>query len=196
MPKLVCHAESVEPKSVDLRLGVTRIGRGGDNDWIIPDSSISGHHCEFVWIDNVIRIRDLDSTNGTFVDGQSVGESVVQSSSRIQLGDICFSLANDETVVSIPTRAAETRPESVALPDGKLSCRAHQDEAAVWECTKCEALLCWACVRRLRVAGRQPLTFCGLCDARCRPASQSAKKQSAWKRWFSGLARHLNRRSD
>lgn len=68
--------------------------------------------------------------------------------------------------------------DAQTLHDGTVSRKNHPETAAVWECTQCQSMLCWSCVRRLRVVRRRPITFCAGCDARCRPAAQSMKPRS------------------
>ena len=47
---------------------VTRLGRGSDTDIRIEDPGASRHHCEIV-LGHRVTVRDLSSTNGTFVNG-------------------------------------------------------------------------------------------------------------------------------
>jgi hypothetical protein len=64
---------------------VTRLGRGSDSDIRIDDPGASRTHCELVLGDPVI-LRDLDSTNGTLVDGVSITEVEVPDGTEIQVG--------------------------------------------------------------------------------------------------------------
>src|SRR5574337_585809 len=47
-----------------------RLGRGLDNHFQIEHPSVSAAHCELVLGNDGVRVRDCDSTNGTFVDGK------------------------------------------------------------------------------------------------------------------------------
>ena len=61
-----------------LRDDVTRIGRSGENDVIITDAAIvSGHHVEIRKQGNTYRLSDLNSTNGTYLNGQRISEEVL-----------------------------------------------------------------------------------------------------------------------
>lgn len=64
-----------------------RIGRAADNDIVISDSRISGHHLK-VRMDSANRIfvEDLNSTNGLYVNGERVRERQVSFSDRVSLG--------------------------------------------------------------------------------------------------------------
>lgn len=65
--------------------GTTRLGRGADADIRIDDPGVSRHHCDIV-IGNDAVLRDLGSTNGTYVDGVQVSEKVLRDGSVIRLG--------------------------------------------------------------------------------------------------------------
>jgi len=62
------------------------IGSGSHNDLIIEDSTVSKRHCEIVVEPSGYLIRDLDSTNGTFVQGVRVSSAHLAPGSEIQLG--------------------------------------------------------------------------------------------------------------
>ncbi len=64
------------------------VGRADDNAATMPDDSfISTHHATFQNREGVLWIIDLNSTNGTFVNGQKVtGEKKLRSGDRVQLG--------------------------------------------------------------------------------------------------------------
>ncbi len=73
----------------ELRTPVTSIGRAPENDIVIsgPDAMVvSGRHAELRLEDGRWRIRDLESTNGTFVNGERVTEAAIDAPSVLQLG--------------------------------------------------------------------------------------------------------------
>lgn len=73
----------------ELRAEVTRIGRGPRNDLVIqgPDvASVSLEHLEIRREDAGFRIHDLDSTNGTYLNGESVTDAQLQAPASIRLG--------------------------------------------------------------------------------------------------------------
>lgn len=63
----------------------TRIGRGTDVDIRIDDSSVSRHHAEIV-LSNPMVLRDLDSTNGTWIDKKRITEVALEDDTRITIG--------------------------------------------------------------------------------------------------------------
>jgi pSer/pThr/pTyr-binding forkhead associated (FHA) protein len=64
-----------------------RIGRGSDNDVVIADSTLSRHHAEIVYETGDYCLRDLDSMNGTFVNGRLVsGDCILGDGDIIAFG--------------------------------------------------------------------------------------------------------------
>jgi len=75
----------VDDISHPLIRAVTRLGRGSDVDIRVDDPGVSRHHAEILLGREVI-LRDLNSTNGTYVDGVQVGEVVLTDGNVVQLG--------------------------------------------------------------------------------------------------------------
>lgn len=69
------------------------LGRGEDNDVVIPHASVSRAHARLTRRNGAFELRDLNSTNGSFVNGQQVRGSVaVANGSEVRFGDISFIL--------------------------------------------------------------------------------------------------------
>ena len=69
MAKLVVLSAGLNGRSHELNVDKTTIGRVDDNTFQVADPSISSHHCEVLLRGNDVVIRDLNSTNGTFING-------------------------------------------------------------------------------------------------------------------------------
>ena len=69
-----------------LRHGDFCIGRAPDNDLRIENPTISGQHARIYTYLTVSYIEDLDSTNGTFVDGKRIHKHVLKPGNVIRLG--------------------------------------------------------------------------------------------------------------
>jgi hypothetical protein len=63
------------------------IGRGPDNDLVLPDGRVSRHHARVTGRRGTLVYTDLGSTNGSRVNGAPVGELVLGAGDRIELGD-------------------------------------------------------------------------------------------------------------
>jgi pSer/pThr/pTyr-binding forkhead associated (FHA) protein len=69
------------------------IGRAGDSDLIVDDEYASTHHAKLVFINGEWLIQDLDSTNGTFLDGQKVSTpQTVAMNAQVRIGQTTFEL--------------------------------------------------------------------------------------------------------
>ena len=69
------------------------IGRAGDSDLIVDDEYASTHHAKLVFINGEWLIQDLDSTNGTFLDGQKVSTpQPVAMNAQVRIGQTTFEL--------------------------------------------------------------------------------------------------------
>lgn len=68
----------------------TTVGRDSSSDIQINDSSLSRQHFELVWDGKRAGIRDLGSTNGTFVGGVRISEQPLASDSTIKAGHKLF----------------------------------------------------------------------------------------------------------
>lgn len=72
----------------ELDKNTITIGRGSKNDIIIDDNDVSRNHCQLVRLADDFEIHDLESTNGTFINGQRVnGNRLLKSGNLIELGD-------------------------------------------------------------------------------------------------------------
>ena len=70
----------------DIESTVIRIGARRGNDVQISDAKVSGLHCEIRLDERGYRLRDLDSTNGTFVQGLRINDVYVQPGTQIAVG--------------------------------------------------------------------------------------------------------------
>src|SRR3982074_1640440 len=61
--------------ALEPSMGVVRVGRATDNEIAIDNQRVSRYHAQVRWVESSWLIYDLDSTNGTFVDGQRVAPS-------------------------------------------------------------------------------------------------------------------------
>jgi hypothetical protein len=69
------------------------LGRGEDNDVVIPHPSVSRAHARLMRRDGVYELTDLNSTNGTYINGQPIhGAARVSNGSQLRFGDVNFVL--------------------------------------------------------------------------------------------------------
>ncbi len=69
--------------------GVRTIGRAAGADFIVDAALVSRVHCRVTALpDGGLELRDLDSTNGTFVNGERIETARLASGDRIQVGRV------------------------------------------------------------------------------------------------------------
>jgi predicted component of type VI protein secretion system len=86
MAKLILSMETTMLKEIPLSKERTTIGRKPHNDIQIDNLAISGEHAVVITILNDSFLEDLGSTNGTFVNGQSVKKHFLKNGDTIELG--------------------------------------------------------------------------------------------------------------
>ena len=74
---------------IELRGRVT-VGKSSDNNVVIDDPSVSGHHCEFQGSSMGFKLADLGSTNGTFVNDKRVTSHDLVDNDNVKLGKVRF----------------------------------------------------------------------------------------------------------
>lgn len=86
MPKVIISMEGVVIKEVQLSKERTSLGRRPYNDVVIDNLAISGEHAVLQLAGQEVSIEDLNSTNGTYVNGKSVKKQLLQHSDVIEIG--------------------------------------------------------------------------------------------------------------
>lgn len=82
-----------------LKNGTNSIGRSRDNDIVILDQSLSRQHAKIEVQPDRIEIFDLQSRNGTFVNGEKIEDAVLKNGDTIQWGDVLCTFAGDSSIV-------------------------------------------------------------------------------------------------
>ena len=88
MAKLVLLSAGMTGRTHELKAEKTTIGRVEDNMFQIAEPSVSSHHCEIQLKGNDVIVHDLNSTNGTFVNGDKVTDSPLKPGQILRLGQI------------------------------------------------------------------------------------------------------------
>ncbi|MBI2768651.1 MAG: FHA domain-containing protein [Burkholderiales bacterium] len=88
MPQLIASVEGVEIKHVYLTRDRTTLGRKPDNDIVLDNLVVSGHHCVFELHGLAdVFLEDLGSTNGTFVNNKRVKRHQLQDGEVVAIGN-------------------------------------------------------------------------------------------------------------
>ncbi|MBW8017628.1 MAG: FHA domain-containing protein [Planctomycetes bacterium] len=119
-------------KAFSLPSTVTIVGRRQDCDLCVPLMVISRRHCALNMDDGVLSIRDLGSSNGTFVNGERIEEVDLVPGDRVAIGPLNFvvqidgvpaEIVGDESVAARPEGRAKVNTEGgdlIAAPDSPV----------------------------------------------------------------------------
>jgi pSer/pThr/pTyr-binding forkhead associated (FHA) protein len=113
MAKLVVLSAGLNGRTHELNVDKTTIGRVEDNTFQIADPSVSSHHCEVLLRGSDVVVNDLNSTNGSFINGEKfMGESVLKPGQTLRLGQIELQLLTE----GMPMPSAAAKPAAPAAP--------------------------------------------------------------------------------
>ncbi len=132
MPALRVYNRNEIPNDVELGERTT-LGRSlADSDIQVKDAESSRVHAEVVLRDGTYYARDLDSSNGTRVNGETITEAALHHGDRIEIGTTAIEFIDEETAVLGPTPVAleptpEPEPDRLVLPGYTLTERLGAD---------------------------------------------------------------------
>ena len=120
MAKLVILNQGMTGRSHELTVDRTTIGRVDDNTFHIQDASVSSHHCEVHLRGADILIRDLNSTNGTFINNDKISEAILKPGQTLRLGQVELKLDTGEGIgapaAAAPSAGAPPPPATPPKP--------------------------------------------------------------------------------
>ena len=116
--KLVMYKRDGRRKDFRIHKPKTVLGRAEDCDLRIPLLSVSRKHCELILGDDELRVRDLASSNGTFVNSRRITETTLKPGDRLVIGPVIFTVQIDGVPEQItPVRSkAERAGQTEAAP--------------------------------------------------------------------------------
>jgi len=112
MSKLVILNQGMTGRTFELNIERTTVGRVEDNTFQIADGSVSSHHAEIILRGSEILIRDLNSTNGTFINNEKITETVLKPGQTLRFGQVELRIDDGSPVTAPPPPA----PAPVAAP--------------------------------------------------------------------------------
>lgn len=86
MPKMIVSIDGVVIKEVQLTKDRTTLGRRPYNDIVIDNLAVSGEHAVLQMMGNEVYIEDLNSTNGTYINGKAIKKQLMQGGDTIDIG--------------------------------------------------------------------------------------------------------------
>lgn len=86
MAKLIVSLDGVVIKEVQVTKDKTTLGRRPYNDIVIDNLAVSGEHAILQLVAQDVFIEDLNSTNGTYINGKAVKKQLLQHNDTIEIG--------------------------------------------------------------------------------------------------------------
>ena len=114
---LVMFKSDGQRKDFPLINSVSVIGRGEECDLQIPLLNVSRRHCELRLDQDVIRVKDLASSNGTYLNNQRISEGELTAGDRLAIGPIVFTVQVDGQ----PEEVSPVKSRGQVVADGAVA---------------------------------------------------------------------------
>jgi pSer/pThr/pTyr-binding forkhead associated (FHA) protein len=211
MERLIVNPGSPTSWEIELKPGANTIGRGFSNDVKITDPSVSTAHCQIIIDSGKVIIKDMGSTNGTFVNRAPITEASLETGQTVHLGEVELLFQSDA-----PPRVRLTRPPPavrlatpspppavrlstppppvrstevpVAAPtvSGSQHCKFHPKTLGRFFCNQCQVSFCELCITsRPGTAGT--LKLCRKCGSECLPVQVQIQKPGGSESFYRRL---------
>jgi len=118
MSKLVILNQGMAGRSFELNIERTTVGRVEDNTFQIADGSVSSHHAEIILRGRDIVVRDIGSTNGTYINNEKITETVLKPGQTLRFGQVELKIDDGKPVSAPPppAPAGSPAPPAAAAP--------------------------------------------------------------------------------
>jgi FHA domain len=160
MAELFLKFEDRVLQEILLSGGTVTIGRQPDNVFRIDNPAVSGHHAKVYSEGDHYVIEDVESFNGTYVDGQRISKAVLKDGDNITIGKHTIEFRDEVRQVAAPCGTVD------GLADGQLAKPPQLDPTMVLDTAKAKEMLTQAAaaassassivVRRVGMAQSQP----------------------------------------
>ncbi len=124
MPKMIVSIDGVVIKEVQLTKDRTTLGRRPYNDIVIDNLAVSGEHAVMQMSGTDVTLEDLNSTNGTYVNGKAIKKQALQNGDTVEIGKYKIKFVHDgvqdkhekTVVINAGTAAAQAKAADPAVP--------------------------------------------------------------------------------
>ena len=97
MGKLVVSLDGVVIKEVQITKDKTTLGRRPYNDIVIDNLAVSGEHAVLQMVGQDVFIEDLNSTNGTYINGKAIKKQLLAHNDTVEIGKYKIKYLVDDT---------------------------------------------------------------------------------------------------
>jgi hypothetical protein len=116
---LVGRSGDFKGRRFEIRVPVINVGRANYNDVVLADATVSTIHAKLQRREGIWVLADLDSTNGTFLDGERVsGEAPVAPGAIIRFGDVSTVFEPTDDGIDPAAGSSTKLVDSIDIADG------------------------------------------------------------------------------
>ncbi len=125
MPKMIVSIDGVVIREVQVTKDRTSVGRRPYNDVVIDNLAVSGEHAVLQMSGNEVYLEDLNSTNGTFINGKAVKKQLLNDSDTVEIGKYKIKYVHetssgagavDKAILSLSSRSGEFGGADMTIP--------------------------------------------------------------------------------
>ena len=121
MPKMIVSIDGVVIKEVQLTKERTSLGRRPYNDIVIDNLAISGEHAVLQLSGSEVYLEDLNSTNGTYVNGKAAKKQLLRNGDTVEVGKYKIKFISDAVDDNAPKSApAGLTDDTVNIPQAAI----------------------------------------------------------------------------
>jgi pSer/pThr/pTyr-binding forkhead associated (FHA) protein len=116
MPKMIISIDGVVIKEVQLTKDRMTLGRRPYNDIVIDNLAVSGEHAVIQMVGGDVFIEDLNSTNGTYLNGKAIKKHLLQNNDAVEIGKYKIRFQSDQAVMDTEKTMVFRHPAASAPP--------------------------------------------------------------------------------
>ncbi len=182
MSRLIVNPDTPEAWAIEISSDEISLGRGPENTYPIEHPTISSSHCSLIASGENLKVKDLGSTGGTYLEGELIETGLLRPGQTLRLGEVSFRFESDLKEPPPPLPAAASIPTATA----GTPCRAHPRTLARFQCPKCGGAFCGFCVDTHFEHG-VPHKLCRTCGVVCASVEIEEKPERPTLGFFASL---------
>lgn len=123
MPKAILKFEAAVIKEYPILSSILTVGREADNDIVIDHPAVSKHHCRIIFQGNVYFAEDLNSTNGTLLNGKKIIKAGLHTQDELTIAKHTLVFIDDRPAAGQAEPAVSAEAPPAAIPAGESAAK-------------------------------------------------------------------------
>ena len=116
MPKMIVSIDGVVIKEVQLTKDRTTLGRRPYNDIVIDNLAVSGEHAVLQMSGAEVYLEDLNSTNGTYINGKAVKKQLLANNDTVEIGKYKIKFIHEQAAFAGAEKTVILKPGQILPP--------------------------------------------------------------------------------